>query len=124
MKTPDNVTNVPMNSPECIKKKLNSYSARYLSGNNWGREISGTGEIMHNAFFLIQQLESRLAQAERERDAAVDCIQKVYTMLSKPAETVTAARLHAVLALYAMNDYFRDWRGVCPENTKEEINAN
>jgi hypothetical protein len=68
----------------------------------------------------LDKLQAKLIQVERERDAAADCIQKVYSELVKPAETITSIRLNATYAIYDMIDYFRNWRGVCPENTKEE----
>lgn len=142
-------SNIPMNSPECIKEKLNGYSARYLSGNNWGREILGTGEIMHNAFFYIQQLESdneskqkridelefRLAQVERARDACIDDMKQFQGATCntckhhyRPDPNVR----HYECALFGkFSDFLNseeiplmcgkfEWRGVCEENTKEE----
>lgn len=71
-------------------------------------------DVARDALTYIQQLESRLAQAERERDAAVrDCARfPCYTCNEKGngdfchqcRTTGTFRSLH-------------EWRGVCEENT-------
>ena len=62
----------------------------------------------------IRELESRLAQVERERDAAL------HDFLRDPCEVCK----HGETALDDCNSLHTqckfEWRGVCPENTKEE----
>ena len=66
-----------MKTPEEIKKGLNACTdgvcdiCPYKGKGNCG------DDCMIDALRLIQQLESRLAQAERERDAAVDVLHDV-----------------------------------------------
>ena len=74
---------------------------------------TGTG----SCYSYIKHLESRLAQAERERDAAVHDLEELTGRVS---------------SFHLDCDYCKDkdkpvckncdwqWRGVCPENTKED----
>ena len=67
------------------------------------------------------KLESRLAQVERERDAAVKCLEKVYRTLDKNFPSPDDALYCTKLAKISISDYMAgDWRGICSENTKEE----
>jgi hypothetical protein len=72
---------------------------------------------------LIEQLESRLAQVEKERDAAVRDITywafvpevcKHY----KYCQTIDEDGDKGCFSPIICSDY--EWRGVCSENTKEE----
>lgn len=85
-----------------------------------------------DALYYIQQLESRLAQVERERDAAVAEIKR---MEDKAKELLETEIHDAILRELPYSDYmdfinqveqicnyqFEDeWRGVREVNTKEE----
>ena len=82
------------------------------------RTIHCSDRMRKDALAYIQQLESRLAQVERERDAAVYDIAKLVKRLGygpcrycrKTYDTNDATCSICVF----------EWRGVCPENTKEE----
>lgn len=65
-------------------------------------------QLVDESLAYIQQLESRLAQVERERDAAVKIIEDATTYL----EDFGSVKF-ALMQL-------KKWRGVCPENTKED----
>lgn len=64
----------------------------------------------------LDKLQSRLAQVERERDAAVNDLNKA--MLLDEAEFCTFCK--NIKKPYCHSCEF-EWRGVCPENTKEEV---
>lgn len=82
-----------------------------------GKENATLEEILQAA----SQVKSRLAQAERERDAAVDslrgeCFECVWheSMCDKCASCVHSADA------WNVNVGNWEWRGVCPEAPKEE----
>ena len=73
-----------------------------------------------SALAYIQQLESRLAQAERERDAAVVCIRHICEAINKPVRKVSDTSNNLMNAKQiALNYVIELVKGVCPENTKE-----
>ena len=114
-----------MKTPDEIKKGLKYCGAMY----EWDGSCTGCpyerndgecdGSMETDAIAYIQQLESRLAQAERERDAAVGCIEKVYNEISKPVYKVFDTERNLVSSLHIIWDYLKEWRGVCEENTKD-----
>lgn len=74
---------------------------------------------------IIHQLESRLAQADRERDAAVFDIKIASSILCHTCKHDAWPECKV-----GRNNLFEDdvvgceqfeWRCVCPENTKEEV---
>ena len=66
----------------------------------------------------IQQLESRLAQVERERDAAVaDCSRFPCATCSDKANGDLCHNCNVRKDTTRTN---HEWRGVCAENTKED----
>lgn len=72
---------------------------------------------MKDAIAYIQQLESRLAQAERERDAAVnDCGKFLCNTCRYNGYAGVCYICHNVPGGGRAN---YEWRGICPENTKE-----
>ena len=105
-------------TPEEIKKGLECGFCHECPYDNDEQETveECARQVHKDAIAYIQQLESRLAQAERERDAAVrDCARfPCYTCAEKEngdfcpqcRTTGTFRALH-------------EWRGPCPENTKE-----
>ena len=121
-----------MKTPEEIKKGLNFCTTECFGHNENCPYRSDPSEcVLHlctDALAYIQQLESRLAQAERERDAAVNdlphhCWNCAYHRDYPIEEIDTGGR---TIHRYCDADYcFPDdnsswqWRGVCPENTKE-----
>jgi hypothetical protein len=78
-----------------------------------------------DALAYIQQLESRLAQVERERDAALkdiantcwSCANAQPHQLSK--FLYSCPYLKGKAGVRTQCEHWQ-WRGVCPENTKEE----
>jgi hypothetical protein len=77
---------------------------------------------MKDALAYIQQLESRLAQVERERDAAVKVMRLVRLCenckhCDKPCESYPCSSCAMDRERSKPN---WEWRGVCPENSKEE----
>lgn len=106
MKTPDFVADIKVGCKtiEDIKKWLACWAVTYTD------ECSGECETCEydvgekesvgmggKTLAYIQQLESRLAQVERERDAATKCIENVYRTLDKnfpsPDDAVYCTRL-------------------------------
>lgn len=81
-----------------------------------GLEVSR--DFMFEAACLIEQLESRLAQIERERDAAV------YDLISvRDCTTCKKFNSHKncsflIPCVYGGKKHF-EWRGLCAQNTKE-----
>lgn len=82
-----------------------------------------------DALAYIQQLESRLAQVERERDAAVadltvsaECDFCKYKDLFPACgeKSCYSCDKECPCALYCKAGNGFKWRGVCAENTKEE----
>lgn len=91
-----------------------------------GKENATNEELLQT----VDQLKSRIAQVERERDAAVNdlphnCWNCIYHRDTPIEEIDTGGR---TIHRYCDADYCYPeeensswkWRGVCPENTKEE----
>lgn len=83
-------------------------------------------ENYKDALEYIQKLESRLAQVERERDAAVhdlpigiDCNTCKYSERAYEEQPCSGCKEYRG-PWYPVH---WEWRGVCPENTKEDSNA-
>ena len=132
MKTPESVTD--NNDGRKQSKRGMGWCETYLRSLAAGKaQISGPAlehcaDYINSADDYIQQLESRLSQAERERDAAVNdllhhCWNCAYHRDDPIEEIDTGGR---TIHRYCDADYcFPDdnsswqWRGVCPENTKE-----
>ena len=73
---------------------------------------------MKDALAYIQQLESRLAQVERERDAAVKDCSRFPCATCSDKENGDLCHHCNVCRDTTRTNY--EWRGVCPENSKEE----
>lgn len=123
-----------MKPPEEIKKGLAACSADECHGQHEGctyqDQFFCTMRMCGDALAYIQQLESRLAQVERERDAAVselkieeDCYNckhnydckhdgHGYRKCSECGEC-PCSKCESGESQY-------EWRGVCAENTEEE----
>ena len=69
----------------------------------------------NDALAYIEQLESRLAQVERERDAAVNDLDKALNL-----DEVDDCHFCKHIKKPTCYECKWEWRGVCPENTKEE----
>ena len=113
-----------MKKPEEIKKGL-----EYASTTNIARKVAiakagrmpyeYVEEAAADALAYIQQLESRLAQVERERDAAMDDA-RLGTACDTCFYNENPHLLHKPCDYCAGGFPMWQWRGVCPENTKEE----
>ena len=112
-----------MKTPEEIKKGLGACKrdGNCDSGNCPYRSLGGGTRCIpgmsSDAFAYIIQLESRLAQAERERDAAVrdlNCNWKcaICKNFTRPVNKCPHYRE------CGLSYMFWQWRGICPENTK------
>lgn len=129
MKTPDFVADIKVGCKtiEDIKKWLACWAVTYTD------ECSGECETCEydvgekesvgmggKTLAYIQQLESRLAQVERERDAATKCIENVYRTLDKNFPSPDDAVYCTRLAKISISDYMTgEWRGVCEDNTMD-----
>lgn len=118
-----------MKTPDEIKKGLACDTQR-CDGCPYDEIIECGVAVQEDALAYIQQLESRLAQAERERDAAVRDMHK--------AVVCDACKHDRPFNSNCKNDFDceyckspcmcqschlgsnYEWRGVCAENTMEE----
>ena len=79
--------------------------------------------VAADALAYIQQLETRLAQVERERDALIKHVQgKCHACKHAdgfPNEGLCGSCKHTFHAKRESAENW-EWRGVCPENTKGE----
>lgn len=119
MKTPENAAdnNVGRKTPDEIKKGLECCAT--LDGDCEScpyddLQIFCGDRLRKDAISYIQQLESRLAQAEKERDAAVCDLR---TFVDRYVGCLICDKTRCV-GCNTSNNW--SWRGVCPENTKEE----
>ena len=119
-----------MKTPEEIKKGLEQCAETETCENCHYRddcmEVFRNSPLTKDALAYIQQLESRLAQVERERDAAIADVESLcstnyfsgnYCEYCKHKETDGKCN-HPCVAY--SSDWGWEWRGVCEENTKEE----
>ncbi len=128
MKTPENApdNNVGSKTPEdgmqffCKLRLVASETDDLLT--TWrtsdlhdGLEVAR--DFMFEAADHIQQLESRLAQAERERDAAVADCSRFPCATCSDKENGDFCHNCNVRKDTTRTNY--EWRGVCQENTKE-----
>lgn len=117
-----NVGKINGRTPDEIKKGLNCNNIDNCNECPYDG-LDCAKHVDQDSLAYIQQLESRLAQVERERDALM--------YYAKGCCTTCAFRDDC--AKHDLNDsspygarwYYGDcedweWRGVCPENTKEE----
>ena len=83
-------------------------------------ECHGIAEhIIKELYDLVVSYESRLAQVERERDAAADDA-RLGTMCDTCKHN--NSKDYSNKPCYKCDEAFNywEWRGICPENTKEE----
>ena len=120
-----------MKTPEEIKKDAetcmnhpHTYSCNSCSLYS---ECHGIAEhIIKEVYDLVVSYESRLAQVERERDAAVQIVHGLCLHCKNglgEGETCRECLYYPHRFVYGTGDKYVDnwqWRGVCEENTKEE----
>ena len=80
--------------------------------------------VAADALAYIQQIETRLAQVERERDAAVQTVHGLCLHCKNDRSEKCRKCLFWPSRVYFVStetyvDHW-EWRGVCPESTKEE----
>lgn len=112
MKTPEEI-NCGM---ECIRSNASRICIKPENG-----QCPRCEQLVSESLGRIQQLESRLAQAEMERDAAVrdlNCNWKC-AICKKFTRPVDKCPHYRECGLSYM---FWEWRGLCEENTKEDTN--
>lgn len=109
-----------MKPPEEIKKGLAACSADECHGQHDGctyqDQFFCTMRMCGDALAYIQQLESRLAQVERERDAAVHDLD--YALREVPRLNIDCYFCKSKDKPQC-DECFWEWRGVCAENTEE-----
>lgn len=110
-------------TPEEIKKGHECCASGSCLGCPYRREKHCVTQMKGDVNAYIQQLESRLAQAERERDALIKHVQgKCHACKHArgyPNKGMCSGCKHTFHAKRESTDNWQ-WRGVCPENTKEE----
>ena len=77
------------------------------------------GRLLSDVRFFYKQLESRLAQVERERDAAVEFLKKVGCEFCNHAPSPNDSYISNECFDCVNNSNF-ELRGVCPEAPKEQ----
>lgn len=127
MKTPDRDMNVLTKTPEEIKKALYLCSESGCPDCNkcaYDGNENCLEDKSKEALAYIQQLESRLAQVERERDAAVADIRKASSFLCRVCTKNDWPNCAAGRNNLYSDDVVEcedfEWRGVCEENTTPE----
>ena len=75
---------------EKLIEQLKYYGTTYAIGDNLGKEIDGSDELMLDAAITLstlqdenERLQVELEQVKRERDAAVDCIYQIEDDLNR-----------------------------------------
>lgn len=116
-----------MKTPEEIKKGLECCGGDCFNGNEYcpydkddlRENISCIQWLAKDALAYIEELEQRLAQAERERDAMLLDMQR-YSMCGACKHFVDGKKC----PMYDDCDYAKVgrfvWRGICAENTKDD----
>lgn len=120
-----------MKTPDEIKKGLALHRSTLGCDNicpydGWNAETgSCIQRLMKDTVEYIEHLETRLAQVERERDAAlVDIANTCWSCgNAKPNQLskflYSCPHLKGKTGVRTQCEHWQ-WRGVCPENTKEE----
>lgn len=121
MRTPDFVTDIKVGgkTPDEIKKGLTLCYNPPSSCDDcpYFSDASCTEHCVKDALAYSQQLESRLAQAERERDALMfDLKMAIYRGRSFNLDCEFCKDKEKPVC----NDCHWQWRGVCEQNTKGE----
>lgn len=110
-----------MKTPDEIKKGLAICCGYEISCRECPYDCSPNscdGSPEEDAIEYINQLESRLAQVEMERDAAIrDCAR---FPCGTCADKVNGDLCHNCNVRKDTTRTNYEWRGVCPENAKEE----
>ena len=121
-----------MKTPEEIKKGLEccwseSLDLKTCRGCPYDgmpyKPIDCEEKLGQDALAYIQQLESRLAQVERERDAAVRDLSNESCRFCKHVECKDADPCKTCRPAWypaCLDRQNFEWRGVCQENSKEE----
>lgn len=123
MKTPDTING---KTPEEIKKGMECCGKGSCLGCPYRKEEHCITKKNDDVNAYIQQLESLLTQAERERDAAVadlsnGCAYCKYAELGfKDSPCDDCLQRGGKHPWSPMKRTKFEWRGVCPENTKED----
>lgn len=122
-----------MKTPEEIKKGLERCGV--LDGDcencpfDDGPKLLCVDRLRKDALAYIQQLETRLAQVERERDAAVIDLSascKFCNFAKQDLEKAPCDKCFQRVGKYPWSPMVRtrfEWRGVCEENTKVGANV-
>ena len=119
-----------MKTPDEIKKGLECCQPRYENDHwvtcNSNCPYQPEAPLCHKALVAgalayIQQLEAKLAQFEREKDAAVHDMENYagYGAICKHFDN-DCPHIVEGCPLWPTDCESYEWRGVCPENTKEE----
>ena len=110
-----------MRTPEEIKEGMeqcaNTETCENCGYRDECRDVFSNKPMTKDALAYIQQLESRLAQVERERDAAVEDLSVAKSC--KICKNYAGAFVPNI-CMDCIECCNFEWRGVCAENTKEE----
>ena len=118
MKTPDEIKK----GMDCCQTTVRCSICPYTDEGNIVAECSG--RLAGDALEYIIQIESRLAQVERERDAAVQTVHGLCLHCKNDgSEKCRKCLFWPSRVYFVSNETYVDhweWRGVCEENTKGE----
>ena len=111
----DKTTQLMQSATEVIKRNQEQLESTYsqVKKSLCGKENVSWIEVLE----AVDQLKSRLAQVERERDAAVADL-KLYAGCKVCKHGDFKFTSECMDCSYDNNNW--QWRGVCPENTKEQ----
>ena len=112
-----------MKTPEEIKKGLNCNNIDHCNECPYDG-LDCAKHVDQDALAYIQQLEERLAQVERERDAAVQTVHGLCLHCKNDSSEKCRNCLFWSFRVYFVStetyvDHW-EWRGICSENTKGE----
>ena len=106
-----------MKSPDEIKKWLECCFINNCDGCPYDTDGCADNEEKADTLAYIEQLEQRIAQVERERDALKHDLNACFIRPTKMCRVCENIKTKAC-NMCERGDLFK-WRGVCPENTKE-----
>lgn len=98
---------------ECIRTNVKRICVKPEKG-----QCHRCEQLVSESLARIQQLESRLAQVEKERDAAIHDLHR-YCSTCKHDPRKEFNKMPCKLCMDNKIDGY-EWRGVCAENSKEE----
>lgn len=119
MKTPETINGKTPEEIKCGMECIRTNAERACVKPEKG-QCPRCEQIVQDHINLVHYLESRLAQAERGRDAAVECIKNIDQILHKHVSTTVETANKVRLIQKVIADYVLSARrAVCAQSKKE-----